>query len=79
MQRTGFLALGAVLLALGVAPQANAAIGVATAPRVVATEVHHVTLDRLFERDRKHKKLKHYKHHKKHKHHQHHKKAKKHH
>ena len=67
MRRTGILALGATLLALLLVPQANAAIGVGAAQRATASDVHKVTFDKLFERDRKHKKVKLYKHHKKHK------------
>jgi hypothetical protein len=76
MRRTGILALSATLLALLLVPQANAAIGVGGAQRATANDVHQVTFDRLFERDRKHK-MKLYKHHKKHKKHKH--KHKKHH
>ena len=67
MRRTGILALGATLLALLLVPQANAAISVGAARRATASDVHQATFDRLFERDKKHKKVKLYKHHKKHK------------
>ena len=58
MRRTGILALGATLLALLLVPQANAAIGVGAAKRATASDVQQVTFDKLFERYRKHNKVK---------------------
>ncbi len=73
MQRTGILALGAVLLALLVVPQANAAINVSAAQPTAASEVQQVTFDKWHGDKKKHKKkIKHYKKHKKHKKHHHH-------
>jgi hypothetical protein len=67
MRQTGILALGATLLALLLVPQAKAGISVGAAQRATASAVHQATFDRLFERDKKHKKVKLYKHHKRHK------------
>ncbi len=71
MQRSGILALGGVLFALLLVPQANAAMSVGAAQHTAQSEVHHVTFDRLHAEKKKHKHKKHK--HKKHKH-KHHKK-----
>lgn len=72
MRRTGILALGAVLLALLVVPQANAAISVGAHQQTASSEVHQVTFDRWHADKKKHKKkVKHFKKHKKHKKHHH--------
>jgi len=66
MVRTGILALGAALLALSLASQANAAVGVAAVHHDAASQVQQITLKKHAHHHHHHHKVKKHKKHKKH-------------
>lgn len=66
MVRTGILALGAIVLALSVAPQANAAVGVAAVNHGATSQVEQIGLKKSAHHHHHYKVKKHKKHRKHH-------------
>jgi hypothetical protein len=66
MVRTGILALGAALLALALASQANAAVGVAAVHHEATSQVQQIGLKKKAHHHHHHHKVKKHKKHKKH-------------